>query len=242
MVFAYHLRPGAFERLVPPGDGTQVVERSGAIDRNDMRVELSVPVLGPIRQRWTIRHEGYEAGRRFFDVMERGPFSHWRHEHLVEPIDDTTSELIDRIEYALPGGAPGARIGVPITEARLRPMFDHRHAITTADVQAIAASPLSRQTVRVEAVAASTTATQLAAFLLLAGHDVISTSIEILGVDLLPRANEAAAMIRVGAGTSHTITITVPGRRPVAVDGADSVTAPRRVLGALVELVGLTIA
>ncbi len=232
-VFAYHLRSGAFERLLPPADGTRVLARTGAIERDDMRVELSVPVLGPVRQRWVVRHEGYEPGRRFVDVIERGPFRHWRHEHLVEPLGDGACELVDTIVYALPGGPIGARVGVPITRSRLEPMFEHRHRITHDDVRAIAASPLEPCSLRVEAAATSTAATQLVAFLLLAGHDVASTSIEILGLDMHPGAGTPTALLQVGPEPGCEITISVPGRQAVSVDGTDPTTAPRHALETL---------
>ena len=129
-LFAWHLRDGAFEDLVPEWDGTRIVERSGRLEDNSLRVVLSVPVLGPVRQRWTIRHEGFEAGRRFCDVMERGPFPRWHHEHLVEPVDAESSRLVDTITYELPLGALGRLVGGPIVRRRLERMFDHRHDVT----------------------------------------------------------------------------------------------------------------
>ena len=129
-VFAWHLRDGAFEDLVPPWDGTRVVERTGSLEDDSLRVVLSVPVLGPVRQRWTIRHEGFEAGRRFFDVMERGPFRQWRHEHLVTPVDEHTCTLSDTIRYEVPLGPLGAAVGGPMIRRRLDRMFDYRHDVT----------------------------------------------------------------------------------------------------------------
>ena len=129
-LFAWHLRDGAFEDLVPPWDGTRIVERSGQLDDDSLRVVLSVPVLGPIRQRWSIRHEGFEAGRRFCDVMERGPFRNWHHEHLVEPIDEHSSRLIDTIHYELPLGALGRVAGGGMVRRRLDRMFSYRHDVT----------------------------------------------------------------------------------------------------------------
>jgi ligand-binding SRPBCC domain-containing protein len=129
-LFAWHLRDGAFEDLVPPWDGTRVAERSGRIEDDTMRVVLSVPVLGPIRQGWTVRHEGYEPGRRFCDVMERGPFRSWHHEHLVEPVDEHSSTLTDSIRYELPLGRLGEVAGGWLVRRRLERMFDYRHRVT----------------------------------------------------------------------------------------------------------------
>ena len=134
-LFDWHLRDGAFEDLVPPGDGTRVVERTGRLEDDSMRVVLSVPVLGPLRQRWTVRHEGFEAGRRFCDVMERGPFPRWHHEHLVTPGDDGWSTLTDTIEYELPLGRLGQLLGGPIVRRRLERTFEYRHAVTRRSLE-----------------------------------------------------------------------------------------------------------
>lgn len=129
-LFSWHLRDGAFEDLVPPGDDTRVVERTGRLQDNSLRVVLSVPILGPIRQRWRIRHEGFEPGRRFCDVLETGPFRSWHHEHLVEPIDEHTSMLTDTIRYELPFGRLGELMGGWVVRRRLEQTFRYRHQVT----------------------------------------------------------------------------------------------------------------
>jgi ligand-binding SRPBCC domain-containing protein len=135
-VFSWHLRDGAFEDLVPPWDSTRVAERSGRLEDNSLKVILSVPILGPIRQRWSIRHEGFEQGRRFCDVMERGPFKLWHHEHLVEPIDENSCRLIDTINYELPLGKLGKLGGSRMVRSRLVKTFNYRHNVTKAAFQA----------------------------------------------------------------------------------------------------------
>lgn len=129
-VFAWHLRDGAFEDLVPPWDSTRIAERSGTLQDNSLRVVLNVPILGPIRQNWVIHHEGFEAGRRFCDVMDKGPFKRWHHEHLVEPIDASSCRLIDTITYELPLGKLGELGGSAMVRKRLEKTFDYRHTVT----------------------------------------------------------------------------------------------------------------
>ncbi len=231
LVFAWHLRPGAFERLLPPGDGTRVLQRTGSIEADDMRVELQVPVLGPVRQRWVVRHEGYEPGRRFVDVMERGPFRYWRHEHLVEPIGEEACELVDSIEFAVPGGVAGRGIGGRIVRAKLDPMFVHRHAVTRDDVLAISRSLLVPSIVRVEREpgASVRSAEQVAAFLLLAGHDVRSSTVVIQGVDLHAGAARPDATVLV---RRREFEVAARSAR-ATVEAADDVAAPRDLLSVL---------
>ena len=52
--FAWHERPGAFERLTPPWERVTVIERSGGI-LEGARTIVKVRV-GPARFRWLARH------------------------------------------------------------------------------------------------------------------------------------------------------------------------------------------
>ena len=197
--FAWHLRAGAFERLLPPGDGTRVLQRSGRIEDDSMRVELSVPVLGPVRQRWMIRHEGFEPGRRFTDVLERGPFRSWRHEHLVEPIDAQSCELVDHVEFELPAGRAGATFGLPVVRRKLGPMFEHRHAITVGDLAAHQESGLAPLRIQVEGTARDEHQLQLVAFLSTGGHDV-AAAVALAGAAIARRHQDPDASVLVGSG------------------------------------------
>ncbi len=127
-LFAWHLRPGAFERLTPPWDATTVMRRSGPVAEGS-RVELLTRV-GPIPVRIEVVHEGIVPGREFCDVMVRGPFSHWHHAHKFLPLSDATSVLEDRISYRLPLGILGSIFGGKFTRRKLDSLFDYRHAVT----------------------------------------------------------------------------------------------------------------
>jgi uncharacterized protein len=101
-VFAWHCRPGAFERLSPPWEAVKVLERTrGVEDRG--RVVLAVRA-GGFWRRWVAEHSDYEQGRQFCDVQTEGPFAHWRHCHRVMTDGPAGSCLEDDIEYALPFG------------------------------------------------------------------------------------------------------------------------------------------
>lgn len=233
--FGWHLRAGAFERLVPPGDGARVVARSGRLEDDSMRVELSVPILGPIRQRWSIRHEGFEAGRRFVDVMERGPFLSWRHEHLIEPVDGQSCELIDRIRYELPMGALGAAVGRPIVLAKLQPMFEHRHAVTADDLAAHRDAGLELLQVELRGPWSERLGRQVAAFLSTGGHDV-AAPVDLAGAGL-PESHASPDVV-VERGSGRTVRVHGDGgSEPVVVESADDpVAGPRQVLAAIARL------
>jgi len=118
-VFDWHCRPGAFERLSPPWEAVKVLERSGGAQDGGC-VVLAVRA-GGFWRRWVAEHCDYEQGRHFCDVQTEGPFAHWRHCHRVMPDGPGGSYLEDDIEYALPFGRLGGRLGGVPADRAARP-------------------------------------------------------------------------------------------------------------------------
>lgn len=170
-LFAWHERPGAFERLTPGFMPAAVLHRSGGIT-NGSRVVLGIPV-GPVTTRWEMEHVGYVPGREFRDVQRAGPFAHWEHIHRMEPLTAASSVLDDRIAYALPMGALGDAVAGWFTRDKLERLMKWRHAQTRLDLERHAryasAGPL-----RVAITGASGfLGASLAAFLTTGGHSVV---------------------------------------------------------------------
>ena len=136
-VFAWHARPGALERLVPPWERVVVEERTGGI-QDGARVVLRVDA-GPIRLRWVAVHHEVVPGRQFCDRQDRGPFRYWRHRHRFEPDGPSACRLEDDVEYALPLGPLGTIVAGGRVREKLERMFVYRHAVSKADVEAHAA-------------------------------------------------------------------------------------------------------
>src|SRR5262245_18966029 len=99
-LFAWHSRPGAFQRLMPPWEGVELIERTGGIE-DGARTVIRVPWLGPLRRRWVAEHSGFIVNRQFIDTLVSGPFASFQHRHLFEADGPDASFLEDRIEYAL---------------------------------------------------------------------------------------------------------------------------------------------
>lgn len=130
-VFEWHAKPGAFERLQPPWEHVEILERTGGIDGG--RVTLRV-ALGPIWWRWVSEHSDYEAGRQFRDTQTEGPFARWEHTHRVEPDGGAESRLVDEIEYELPFGHLAELLAGSAVRHKLVRMFQYRHRVTADDV------------------------------------------------------------------------------------------------------------
>ncbi len=130
VLWAFHERPDALEALQPPWERAEVLLPPRSLEVGT-RVELKA-FLGPFPMRVEAEHVAYEHGHLFVDVMRRGPFRHWRHEHRFEALAPGASRLVDDVAYELPLGALGRLAGGAMVQRRLDRMFTYRHAVTRA--------------------------------------------------------------------------------------------------------------
>jgi len=168
-VFAWHARPGAFERLNPPWDPVEIVERSGGIAVGARTVIRLGP---PLRVRWVAEHTVCDAPHHFRDVARSGPFAYWVHDHRFHAAGDAACDLEDDVEYALPCGALGRWAGGRAVRRRLERVFAYRHRVTAGDL-ALHRGAAPRR-VRIDGAAGPFHAA-LVAFLSTGGHEVEPT-------------------------------------------------------------------
>lgn len=170
-LYAYHVRPGAFERLAPPWQSLHVLEQSGGM-RDGGRLVFEIG-LGPVKRRWTAEMTGHVEGRQFVDMQSEGPFAHWEHTHRFVPLDERHSELLDHVEYSLPAGAVTDPIGGLPAERVLTRLFRFRHERTRSDLERHGRWQ-DRPRLRVVIAGASgLIGANLAVYLTTAGHDVV---------------------------------------------------------------------
>jgi uncharacterized protein len=165
-VFAWHARPGALQRMLPPWLPGRV--RREAASLADGRAELALPG----GQVWAAQHDpnGFVQGRAFVDDRVGEGFDsaalaavRWHHEHRFEPV-------------RLDDGGEGTRVhdvvDTPVGSQVLRPMFVYRHRQLADDIarhRELAAAPM---TVAITG-AGGLVGTALAAFLTTGGHAVV---------------------------------------------------------------------
>ncbi len=132
--FAYHDRPGALMRLIPPWESVTILRSDNSLQPGS-EVELKTK-LGPLSIRWLARHELYHPPRLFSDIQVSGPFAYWHHAHRFETgADPESSRMCDTVDYRLPGGAIGAVLGAGKALRTLDAMFAYRHRTTRDDLQ-----------------------------------------------------------------------------------------------------------
>ena len=131
--FAYHERPGALERLIPPWESA-VIERSDRSLEPGSRVVLVTKIAG-VPVRWVAQHTRYDPPNLFEDMQQSGPFASWTHRHQFEAAGESSSRLRDAIEYRLPMGSIGDFFGRGTALRTIEAMFAYRHRTTRDDLQ-----------------------------------------------------------------------------------------------------------
>jgi ligand-binding SRPBCC domain-containing protein len=127
-VFGFHELPDAFERLMPPWEDATIVKKAD-ISKIGSQAIIEQKLFGIIPTRWVAEHTAYDPPRMFEDVQLSGPFSKWRHRHIVEPHPEG-SILRDEIEYEPPMWFLGAVAAPFLVVPKLEKMFDFRHDVT----------------------------------------------------------------------------------------------------------------
>jgi uncharacterized protein (TIGR01777 family) len=130
-LFAWHTRPGAFERLCPPWQSVEIEEPAPVADGSRVRLSLR---KGPLKFRWVAEHREVTPDRGFTDVQRSGPFKRWIHRHDFEALDGG-SVLRDRIDYEIKGGRLGRLLLGRQVWRDLSTTFAFRHDTTFRDLE-----------------------------------------------------------------------------------------------------------
>lgn len=165
-VFAWHTRPGAMPRLVPPWQPMTAVTETSSL--KDGRAVLGLP--GGLR--WIAQHDpaGYDPPHRFVDRLSSAGVrswparvvGHWTHTHEFHEVPGGRTRVYDRVE-------------VPLPAAALRATFAYRHRQLADDLAAhrdAAAAGLASATVAITG-ASGLVGSALSALLTSGGHRVI---------------------------------------------------------------------
>ncbi|MGC4071759.1 MAG: TIGR01777 family oxidoreductase [Nibricoccus sp.] len=169
-VFAWHLRAGALERLMPPWERTEIVKHEGVHEGARVVVKTKA---GPFRPEWEVEHRDVIDGRQFRDVQIRGPFKRWEHTHRIEAEGSAECILTDEIVYELPGGAVGNLIAGGWVRKKLERLFSYRHEITKTDLELKFQYGAVRRMTFLIAGASGLVGRALVPFLKSQGHEVV---------------------------------------------------------------------
>ncbi len=167
-----YMRPGMFDRLVPPWQRVRTTRQTGTVEPGDLReIELAA---GPFRLQWLAVHEQFEDGRLFSDRQVKGPFRSWRHQHRFVDDGEMRCTIHDEIEFELPISRISHPLGLSIARSELRRMFRYRHFTTYHDLRTLYGYNGQEKGDLIVEGSPLEVVTQLRAVLNLAGYSIVS--------------------------------------------------------------------
>lgn len=133
--FAWHERPRALQRLLPPWQNAVVLKAPKNLrPGSEAVIRLRV---GPFTRTWLAEHRHFAPGTLFTDAQVTGPFAKWNHTHRFRPIDDQNCVMEDEIRYKLPLAPISDAILGRFVDRELERTFTYRQNTTRADLLAI---------------------------------------------------------------------------------------------------------
>jgi uncharacterized protein (TIGR01777 family) len=174
-VYAWHERPGAFERLIPPWVRLEVLHHDPGLTPGGRIMFLSHGRLS--RFLWVIRRTHCEPGVRFVEEMDRGPLRAWSRERRFDDDAHGVCVMSDTVTFHLPGGRVAWATARRVLGSRLERTIAHQHARVNADLAMIREFDRLRESGSPLRIAVSGTGgflgSALAGMLGAAGHSVV---------------------------------------------------------------------
>ena len=118
--------PRNLDRIIPPELKFRILSHipETMYDGLQIRYEITIPLFG--RRRWLTAISDVVPGESFVDMQIEGPYAHWRHFHLLEPVGNNASCMVDQIDYQLPFGFVGNAAHTLIVKKQLDWIFSYR--------------------------------------------------------------------------------------------------------------------
>lgn len=183
--FAYHERPGALSRLIPPWQKVVVESSDGSLAvGSKVVIRLSI---GPLSLRWHAEHTAYDPPQSFEDIQTSGPFASWHHRHSFEGGSETSCVLRDEVSYQLPLGSMGSLLGGGKVRRDLESMFAYRHRVTRDDLKAAVSYGVPPLSIGISGCS-GLLGSRLSAFLTLLGHEVVRLERSLASARKFPNA------------------------------------------------------
>jgi len=221
-VFAWHTRPGAITRLVPPWQPVKVAKEAGSL--KDGVAVLSLPGGLP----WRAAHQpsDYVDGRQFTDVLTTpvlAQLAGWRHVHRFSEAPGGRTQITDEVHSRVPDGL-------------LAEMFAYRTRQLSGDLAAHRrfSPPEARRLTVAVTGASGLVGSALTALLSTGGHEVIHlVRSHPEGTDRLWRPEDPASdLLRGVDAVVHLAGASIAGRFSATHKKAvwDSRVSPTRLL------------
>jgi len=122
-VFPFFAAAEHLEELTPPFLNFHILTPKPIVVAVGTRINYQLKLHG-IPVRWESEITSWNPPYSFSDDQIKGPYRYWHHEHMFQEKDGGTF-VLDKVEYAVPGGALINRFFVA---PDLRRIFEYRTA------------------------------------------------------------------------------------------------------------------
>jgi uncharacterized protein (TIGR01777 family) len=168
--FAWHTRPGAFERQIPPWTKIKILEKQGTIyDGDVIKIKYFLSLFSFVMK---MKHQNYKENSQFESVQQEGPFREFRHSRSFEAVDNHTSKITDRISFESSYKFWTRFLGHAFLTDELESFFSYGHRTVLNDLKLHAKYSQTKFKVMITG-ASGFVGRELTAFLTSGGHTVL---------------------------------------------------------------------
>ncbi|MBS0620798.1 MAG: TIGR01777 family oxidoreductase [Verrucomicrobia bacterium] len=162
--FAYHMRKGALERLLPPWTTLTLSSLPGLPTEEGACIPLKWH-LGPISGNWILHRTDYQPPEQFCMEQVVGPFQSYTHRHRFLAQDAHSCQMVDEVAFETP-------FFKKQIQKQLAKYFSWRHQRIREDLKCILSHPHRPMRILLSG-ASGFIGLELKVFLQLAGHQVV---------------------------------------------------------------------
>lgn len=125
-VWEFMATPANLNELTPPDLHFQILSELPGTMYNGLLIlyAIRIPLFGT--RRWLTEIKHIRAAEYFVDEQRLGPYRYWYHQHLLEPVGERQTRMVDRVCYRLPFGFIGLLVHEIWVKKMLGEIFDYR--------------------------------------------------------------------------------------------------------------------
>jgi len=127
-LYRWHTMPRAINRLTPPWEKVNIISHPSTLAENE---KVHVRLSGLID--WHLKIFDIIEGKTFSDTQLIGPFLDWTHIHSMQPVNETSSLLVERVNFKLP--VFDSLLSSLVCRFKLKPLFDYRFRTLYHDIK-----------------------------------------------------------------------------------------------------------